>query len=274
MHKSIKQQAKIITARVWDMRQYLWRRSQEQLRKYEIINALITKYKYKSYLEICTPTTGRRFRRVCREKLETCHLLVYRNPESSDDDGMITFQSRDEAIEHLIAPGSQYDLVFADSWHTYACTARDIALAFSLVKPGGILVVHDCAPQHKERSSPEFRPDGWTGVSYCAYVDFLLANPGLAYYTVDTDFGCGVVRKDSRAPGWTPQYALTSTAAEQWRRERSRNANMFDVFEKYKRELLNLISVEEFLALEAVHAPLNLRLDKLLPQLAKHPFSR
>jgi hypothetical protein len=42
---------------------------------------------------------------------------------------------------------------------------------------------------------PKYIPREWCGVSYQAYVDFISQRNDLAVYTVDTDYGCGVIRK-------------------------------------------------------------------------------
>jgi hypothetical protein len=42
---------------------------------------------------------------------------------------------------------------------------------------------------------PKYIPGEWCGVSYRPYVDFISQRNDLAVYTVDTDYGCGVIRK-------------------------------------------------------------------------------
>lgn len=67
------------------------------------------------------------------------------------------------------------------------------------------MVVHDCSPPDEALTSPDFVPGEWCGVTYRAYLDFVLARRDLRYLTVDTDYGCGVVRKlKPRAAGFPP----------------------------------------------------------------------
>ena len=55
--------------------------------------------------------------------------------------------------------------------------------------------MHDCLPPRSEIAVPNYIQGEWCGVSYQAYVDFISQRHDLAVYTVDTDYGCGVIRK-------------------------------------------------------------------------------
>jgi hypothetical protein len=126
-------------------------------------------------------------------------------------------------------------------------------------------VVHDCSPASKELASPSFRPGAWLGLTYCAYIEFLLSHPDLAYYTIDADCGCGVIKKA------VPQQAPTSQHGELgrlWRLHRSQPQDMFDFFHQHRRELLNLISVRDFLSHEKVILSRFPRLTQWRDQLA------
>jgi hypothetical protein len=231
-----------------------WRRA-TGLQKYEIINALVQKNGYQSYLEICTTTTGFKFGRIDRSALPICHRLVYRCPNDFEDGEKVTFRSLDESIENLLDPGFKYDLVFVDPFHTFECSLRDLCLGLSALGEGGTLVVHDCCPEDEECVTPWYKEGGWCGVTYCAYIDFLLSRSDLVYCTVDTDFGCGIVRRKREGEMWTPASESTNDTIAEWRRRRSQNMDMFGFFREHKRELLNLVSAQEFLAAENVSAP-------------------
>jgi hypothetical protein len=57
------------------------------------------------------------------------------------------------------------------------------------------VVVHDCLPPDRAAANPAFFHGEWCGVTYKAYIDFVLGNPDLDYFTVDADYGCGVILK-------------------------------------------------------------------------------
>jgi hypothetical protein len=102
---------------------------------------------------------------------------------------------------------------------------------------------------------PEFQQCRWCGVTYCAYIDFVWSRQ-VDHYTVDTDYGCGLVKKPVGHGKEQTGAGLASKTVERWRRERTaRGYDIFDFFHKHRRELLNLVSVDDFLAREGVAGP-------------------
>jgi hypothetical protein len=120
---------------------------------------------------------------------------------------------------------------------------------FRLIREGGTLVVHDCLPPRSEIAVPKYIPGEWCGVSYQAYVDFISERHDLAVYTVDTDYGCGVIRKLTEP---SPESATSSGAGllGEWRSKRDDPMEAFAFFQAHKRVLLNLITTDEFFARE------------------------
>jgi hypothetical protein len=236
--------------------------SEAQLQKYDIVNMLARKNRYQSYLEICTATTGWKFAKIDKRALQVCHRLVYRCPNDFEDGEAINFRSPGESYENLLDPRFKYDVVFVDPWHTFECSLRDLNLGLSTLREGGTMVVHDCCPAEEECVTPGYKEGCWCGVTYCAYVDFLLSRSDLVYCTVGTDYGCGVVRKRRQDERWKPASELTDRTIVEWRRRRSQNMDMFAFFRAHKRELLNLVSAQEFLDEEKVPAPLRVRLGR------------
>lgn len=229
------------------------------LQKYDMINALAKKNGYQSYLEICTTSTGGRFWKLDRKQLHVCHRLLYRCPEQFEDGDEITYRSANESIENLLPSDPWYDIVFVDPWHTFECSMRDLQAGLSVLREDGVMIVHDCCPPKRECASLQPAEGCWCGVTYCAYIELLMSRCDLIYYTVDTDYGCGVVKKKLRAGTAKPEHGVTDELAERWRNQRSQNADMFELFCNHKRELLNLVSVEDFLSMENVQAPLSVR---------------
>lgn len=226
------------------------------MRKFEIINALIAKNRYSKYLEICTPTTGLRFSRIDQSHLRWRHRLLYRCPVSHWDGSEITFRSETFAIEHLLKKKAAYDLIFVDPYHSLDCSLRDLQFALELLRPGGTIVVHDCCPVEKSVCTPEFQTGSWFGVTYCAYVDFVLSHTALTYYTVDTDCGCGVIKKPLAESAERASFIEEqSELADHWFSRRRREDDMFEFFRQHHRKLLKLISVKEFLGKEEIVLP-------------------
>jgi hypothetical protein len=217
------------------------------MQKYEIALRLAQRYGYKSYLEICTPMTGLTFAQIDKQQFERRARLIYRCPSDFSDGEPVDFptesESGEELFGELVRSGERFDLVFVDPWHTYASSLRDILFGLHLVKQHGVLLVHDCSPPNPYCAAPEYHPGEWCGVTFAAYLDVVLFSEGLRYVTIDSDYGCGVIFKDSRkisgfdAP---PDAALAS----QWRTLNL--AEKYSFLDKYRPQLLHLISPEEF----------------------------
>jgi hypothetical protein len=86
------------------------------------------------------------------------------------------------------------------------------------------------------------------GVSYKAYVDFVLARDDLDYCTVDTDWGCGIIVKNR---AWNfmadgPSSVRKSKLASDWLSIHDSDKATFELFLKNHKQLLRLISARNF----------------------------
>ena len=201
--------------------------------KAHLINHLAEVHGYRHYLELCTLSTGRRYAEIDRSQFQTCFRLMYRCPDDFDDGLPIDYRSTTLDIGECLAKiselGSSFDIALVDSWHEYETSWRDLVEGFLLIREGGTLVVHDCLPPRPEIAVPEYIPGEWCGVGYQAYVDFISQRRDLTVYTVDTDYGCGVIRK---LADQSPESA-TSAGAELlggWRCNRADPLGAFAFF--------------------------------------------
>jgi hypothetical protein len=82
----------------------------------------------------------------------------------------------------------------------------------------------------------------------------VLDRDDIDYYTVDTDFGCGVIKKrrSLASPDRIPGVPATEGLRLFWEAIRSDETLRYVGFKKRKRELLRMISVREFLELESL----------------------
>jgi methyltransferase family protein len=222
--------------------------------KMEIINLLATQYGFRRYLELCTPTTGNYYGNLNRRILSTAHRLIYNSHAAFEDGFLVDFRSESMDISQCLAEmngkGLRYDIILVDSFHEYDTSYRDLEAAFDLIDEGGMLVVHDCLPPNAEIATASFVPGGWCGVTYKAYIDFVCTQRNLDYRTVDTDYGCGLIRKlDCLDPSSRRQAERRQDSSlwRQWREINNDFEQAFCFFEKHKKELLNLISQDEFL---------------------------
>ena len=233
--------------------------SSPPLGKMQIVKLLRRKHGLGAFLEISTPITGAQFAEMAGENPDP-HRLVYNCPNDADDGQAYTYRTdaptSSKLIQAILAANQNrpyYDIMFVDPFHTYACSSTDLSGAFALLRPGGIMVVHDCNPADAAIASPEPVSDTWCGLTYMAFIDFALRHNGLSFYTVETDYGCGVIYKHPvRLPMASRRKETLDHFAFAWDMVRHNTATRFAFFAQCRRELLNLKSVEEFFALEGL----------------------
>jgi hypothetical protein len=224
------------------------------VKKFDIINAIGRRYGLRNYLEVCTPSTGLTFGLVDDGWFTVKHRFVYNCPEHVDDGLAYTYRTAHlssheilRTIGTAIGGARPYDVIFIDAWHTLACAQGDLANAWKLLRDGGFMVVHDCNPERQDMTSPEFQVGEWCGVSYRAYIDFVIGRNDLSYCTVDTDYGCGVIRKD---PIGHDSDGIVSEADDVlrlgWMIAREDSDTCYNFFHENRPRLLNLVSVDRF----------------------------
>jgi hypothetical protein len=219
--------------------------------KAHLINHLAEVHGYRHSLELCTISTGRRYAEIDRSNFSTCSRLMYRCPDDFSDGLPIDYRSSDldigECLKKISQEDRSFDIALVDSWHEYEPSWRDLVERFRLIRQGGTLVVHDCLPPRAEVAVPKYIPGEWCGVSYQAYVDFISQRNDLAVYTVDTDYGCGVIRKLANPSAGSTAGAGAELLGD-WRSKRDDPMAAFAFFQTHKQVLLNLITPEEFFA--------------------------
>lgn len=205
--------------------------------KTDLINWLGWQAGYTSYLEVATSTAGLLFSMISSDVFSSVDRIMYCLPADYDDGWPISH--RTEAADStagfgaLASAGRTFDLIFVDGRHTYEDARRDLLFALDRLNPGGTVVVHDCRPSRPEVATPNFKEGPWLGVTYLAFLDLVAERPELGYCVVDLDTGCGILRPSASS------------------RARPRSAELdyrdWSVYLANQKELLNLVSVEQFL---------------------------
>ncbi len=114
-------------------------------------------------------------------------------------------------------------------------------VALSLLTDTGSIVIHDCYPQTADIISPKFMPGSWCVLIFIAYVDFVAQNNGLEYRTIDTDFGCGVIRKSRKLSDTNCPFLFR----DQWNSVRNDPNAAFQFMQKYRHSLLILSLIDQ-----------------------------
>ena len=91
-----------------------------------------------------------------------------------------------------------FDVIFIDGLHEAHQVYRDVLNALRVLRPNGMILIHDCNPTN-ELSENVYRPSLettliWNGDVWKALVALRLRND-LDIITIDTDHGIGVIRK-------------------------------------------------------------------------------
>jgi hypothetical protein len=224
------------------------------LDKTGIVLRLASHLRLRNYLELCTPLSGNYYRRLHCHPALTARRLMYRCGRFRSDGLPVDYRSPDDDIAAPLAQlrrdGFEVELCLVDGWHDYAVTLRDLRAAFALLPRGGALVVHDCLPPSAEMATAQPQSGCWCGLTYRAFIDFVRSEPGLSFFTVDCDYGCGVILKGVPAPDFVPRPtpAAEAAALEDWRALGDDDAAAFACLRQHKQALLRLVSAEAFMA--------------------------
>lgn len=137
-----------------------------------------------------------------------------------------------ENTEHKDA--RQFDIIFIDGLHEAFQVEKDIHNSLNHLKPGGIIVLHDCNPPKYQHTTTGI--DGcWTGDTYKAFIRFKMKFPEYRTYVVDTDWGCGVIETPIMPGVWIDMRSEDVERMIEW-----------DYFDRNRNLLLDIITVEEF----------------------------
>ena len=149
-----------------------------------IINYICQKTRASSYLEIGA-NDGQNFNLIdCpnKEAVDPGLHTVATHYLSSDD-----FFSENESI---------FDVIFVDGLHHRAQVYRDLINSLEALSPTGVIICHDVNPPTKivqEVPRRSAKGDGWTGDCWKAWAQLRAERPDLTMFTVDADWGCGII---------------------------------------------------------------------------------
>jgi len=188
----------------------------------EIINGLIEKNNYTSYLEIGVNTPAQPGYNWVGVNIQTKHGV--------DPNVETTYKmTSDDFFEKHIT--QKYDIVFVDGLHLHEQVYRDIINSLNNLNNNGIIVVHDCNPTSEITQRRERASDAWHGDVGKAIVQLRVENPNIEIYTVNTDEGCAIIRKGNQ------ELLKINLGIDYYQ---------YEFLEKNRKFALNLIEVDEF----------------------------
>jgi hypothetical protein len=190
--------------------------------RWDIINHLINKNNYKSYLEIGVQD----YSSNCEKIKAEYKIAVDPTPRNKCD----FIGTSDEYFAQLSLE-TKFDIVFIDGLHLSEQVNKDIENSLNHLNPKGTIVLHDCNPKTESMQLRNDHGGPWTGDVWKSVFKYRF-RPDLEIYVVDTDYGCGIIKRGNQIPPSIEYNDFNLT---------------WDTLEFNKKEMLNLTSVEEFL---------------------------
>lgn len=192
--------------------------------RWKVINYIIKKNKYTSYLEIGVDE-GINFKKIkCASKISV-------DPAEgqyvdSEPDYIMT------SDEFFHKKKFMFDIIFIDGLHHSDQVYKDITNSLKCLNPNGTIVCHDMNPvsEESQRIPREANANVWHGDCWKAFVRLRVERDDLNMCVIDTDCGLGIIR-----PGTQERLLVDSEFYEN-----------YNNFVENKEKWLNLITFKEF----------------------------
>ncbi len=182
--------------------------------RYDIIQYLINKNRYKRFLEIGVEE------RITHDNIDIGHK------DGVDPNGAGNFTMTSDKFFEKLDHNIKYDIFFVDGLHEKEQVEKDLNNSLKHLQKGGTIVMHDCNPPNEEYQD---NPPNWCGDTWKAFLKFRNTREDLFMQTVDADLGCGIVQMGKQ------DFYPTKENMYTW-----------DEFIENREKILKLISVDEF----------------------------
>ena len=153
----------------------------------EIIQHYIDKIKSVSYLEIGVQN-GQNFNKI------VCAKKVGVDPDKNSK-ATINFTSDDFFKNNK---DQKFDVIFLDGLHHSMQLLKDINNALNCLADGGYIVCHDINPKGFDEQLVPRETRHWNGDCWIAWTILRATRNDLSMFVVNTDEGCGVIRKGNQ----------------------------------------------------------------------------
>lgn len=192
--------------------------------RWDIINYLVDRNKYKSYLEIGVQDYNSNCARINAEH----KFAVDPFPRGKCD-----FVGTSDKYFNSISEDVKFDIVFIDGLHHSDQVVKDIENSLKHLNEGGTIVVHDCLPETFNNQVREDHGGEWTGDVWKAIVYLKGRRDDLDIKVVDHDWGCGIIQRGT-------QKLIDKLELEEI---------TWSLYEEKRNEILSVITEQQFLKL-------------------------
>ena len=191
----------------------------ENIFRWNLIQFLIDKYRYSSYLEI-----------GCDKDQSFSKIQV---PHKVGVDPISGGTIRKTSDDFFKTNKEKFDIIFIDGLHHYEQVIEDINNAIDILNDNGHILVHDCLPRTiAHQAIPRYR-GSWNGDVWKSIVE-LRTRKNLEVFTCEIDFGVGIIQKRK------------NSKLLELKTNNFKNLKFSDYFHRNK-EFMNLISYDEVL---------------------------
>ena len=150
-----------------------------------VINYFITKYGYKSYLEIGVYDVNINFNKIIAE-----------DKIGVDPNSAIGLEFTMRSDDFFKQNNKTFDIIFIDGLHESSQVYRDIVNSINVLNNGGTIILHDCNPTEEAiQQVPPIQGGDWTGDCWKAFVRFRTETQDYNMFVINIDYGVGVIRK-------------------------------------------------------------------------------
>ena len=194
----------------------------------DVINLIFDKYNFQSYLHIGAPSDEILYEIKAPIKQGVTSILTQYNETFFDSGSNDFFAS---------CPLEQkYDVIYIEGIYVFEQVYSDIQNAKARLSESGFIIIGGINPPTESCTVPlqHYTSGAWLGQAYKAYIRSKYEEPDWAGFALDLDFGYGIL---------TPQHILEN------RRFVLGSALSWAKFEEFRKELLQLITVEEYVDL-------------------------
>ena len=193
------------------------------MKRTDIINNFIQKLGYNNYLEIGTQNPNGNFNHINIKNKYSVEPF----PPSELSANDYSFVGTSDQYFDFISPDTKFDIIFIDGLHHSNQVLKDIENALNHLSDNGTIVCHDCLPTTEKMQERNDHGGEWTGDVWKAIAELRVERIDLDIKVVDTDYGCGIIRKGTNIPYITNE-----------------NYKTYTYYSNNKNELLNVISTE------------------------------
>ena len=148
--------------------------------RFDIINKIIIKKKFESYLEI-----------GCQSDVNFSKIIIKNKIGVDPQSGGTHRMTSDDFFKQN---KSTFDLIFIDGLHVYEQVLKDIENSLKILNDNGVILIHDCLPAKIWHQTIPQTHSSWNGDVWKSIVKSR-TRIDIDTYTIEADQGLGLILK-------------------------------------------------------------------------------